>query len=257
MTGVRKEDILGKGNHACAVPFYGQPRPMMLDLVLFGDGELMKFYSHIDWRGDTYYTEEYVPGIYGGRGGYVWATASPLSDRQGNVIGAIESIRDITERKRMESALLQREKELEAKSLDLEETNTALKVLLKRREQDQKEFGANVSSNMKELIFPYVEKLRNSRLDNMQRTYLSILESHLEEIGAPFLRKISSEFTNLSPMELQIAGLIREGKRNKEISEILGVSVNTILTHRYHLRTKLGLKNKNINLMSYLKSIKD
>ena len=156
--------------------------------------------------------------------------------------------RDISERKRAEEAL-------EAKSLDLEEINTALRVLLKRREEDQKEFGANVLSNLKELVFPYIEKLKNSYLNEMQKTYLSILKSHLEEIGAPFLRKLSGEFRNLSPMERQIASLIREGKRNKEISEILGVSVNTILTHRYHLRTKLGLKNKDINLISYLKSI--
>jgi len=162
---------------------------------------------------------------------------------------------DITDQKRMESALLKRERELEAKSLELEEMNTALKILLKRREQDREELGANVSSNVKELVFPYIEKLKNSGLNERQRTYLSILESHIEEIGAPFLRMLSNKFADLSPTERQIAGLIKEGKRNREISEILGVSLNTVLTHRYHLRTKLGLKNRHINLVSYLKSI--
>jgi DNA-binding NarL/FixJ family response regulator len=119
----------------------------------------------------------------------------------------------------------------------------------------QLEFSVNVLSNLKELVFPYVEKLRTSRLNEIQDTYLTILESHLEEISAPFLRKLSSEFTNLSPMELKIATLIKEGNQNKEMAQMLGVSVNTILTRRYHLRNKLGLKNKDINLRSCLKSV--
>ena len=256
MTGIRKEDILGKGDHEYALPFYGKARTLLVDLVLKADAELEKSYDHIERRGNTIYAEAYVPGIRGGKGGYMWGTASPLFDRDGSVIGAIESIRDISERKEMESALREREKELGGKSLELQETNTALRVLLKRREEDQKEFGANVLSNMKELVFPYLQKLGSSRLDEMQRTYLGILESHLEDISAPFLRSLSTEFSHLSPMELQVAGLIKAGKRNKEISEILGLSLNTILTHRYHLRTKLGLKNKDANLVSYLKSIK-
>jgi PAS domain S-box-containing protein len=255
IAGVLKKDILGKGNHAFAVPFYGRPRPMMVDLVIGNDVQMQGLYERLERKGNTLYAELYVPGIYGGKGGTIWATASPLCDRHGNVIGAIESIRDITERKKMESALLQREKELEARSLELEEMNTALKVLLKRREEDQREFGVHVLSNLKELVFPYVEKLRDSRLNEIQSTYLGILESHLKEISSPFLRRLSSEFTNLSPMELQIATLIKEGRQNKEMAKMLGVSVNTILTHRYHLRTKLGVKNKDINLRSYLKSI--
>lgn len=255
LTGLQKEDILGRNKDAIATELYGQPRPMLVDLVLDPALDLADAYDHLEQRGNTLFAETYAPGLNEGEGGYLWANASPLSDRQGKVNGAIESIRDITGRKEMESALREREQELEAKSVDLLEINTALKVLLKRREEDEKEFGANVLSNMKELVLPYLEKLRNSHLGELQKTYLSILESHLQEIGAPFLRKLSGEFRNLSPMERQIASLIREGKRNKEISEILGVSVNTILTHRYHLRTKLGLKNKDINLVSYLKSI--
>lgn len=254
MTGVCKGEMLGKGNYAHATPLYGCPRPMMADLLLHNDGEMENSYERLERKGNTLFGEGYVSGIYGGKGGHIWGTASLLTDRQGNVVGAIESIRDMTSRKEMESALRQRELELEAKSFDLEQTNTALKVLLRRRDEDQKEFGATVLSNIRELVVPYLEKLRNGRLDELQKTYIGILEAHLKDITAPFLRNLSSEFVNLSPMELQIASLIKAGKRNKEISEILGVSVNTILTHRYHLRTKLGVKNKNINLISYLKS---
>lgn len=255
MSGVKKDEMLGKGNYAHAIPLYGRPRAMMADLLLRSDAKMENSYEHLERKGNTFFGEGYVPCIYGGKGGHVWGTASLLFDRRGNVVGAIESIRDMTERREMESALRQREKELEAKSHDLEEMNTALRVLLRRREEDQKEFGANVLSNLRELVFPYVEKLRNSRLDELQKTYIGILESHLQDIAAPFFSNLSSEFVHLSPMELQIASLIKAGKRNKEISEILGVSLSTILTHRYHLRTKLGVRNKNINLVSYLKSI--
>jgi PAS domain S-box-containing protein len=255
MTGISKDEILGRSKDALTTTFYGQLRPMLADLVLDTDLQLQNLYDHLEKRGNTLCAEVYVPDNPSGKTGHAWATASPLSDRDGNVIGAIESIRDITARKNMETALLEREKELNTKSLELEEMNTALKVLLKHREEDQKEFGANVLSNLKELVHPYLDKLKNSPLNEMQRTYVNILESHLEEIGAPFLRRLPDGLTNLSHMERQIAGLIKDGKRNKEISEILGVSLNTITTHRYHLRTKLGLKNKKINLLSYLQSI--
>lgn len=162
---------------------------------------------------------------------------------------------EITRRKELETMLHEKEKELEAKSLELEEINTALRVLIKRRQEDQQEFAASVLANLKELVFPYLEKLKQTALNDRQKTFLKVVQSHLEEISAPFLRKLSREFTGLSRTERQIASLIKEGKRNKEISAMLGVSVNTIVTHRYHLRTKLGLKNKKINLISYLKSI--
>jgi PAS domain S-box-containing protein len=163
---------------------------------------------------------------------------------------------DITERKEMEEAIAQREKELEAKARELEEINVALGVLLKRRELDKKELVANIMSNLEELVLPYLEKLKGTRLDEIQRTYVKILESSLAEVSSPFMRGLSERHVNLSPMEVQVANLIKTGRENKEMAEILGVSLNTILTHRYHLRSKLGLKGEKLNLRSYLTSIK-
>jgi len=165
------------------------------------------------------------------------------------------TVQEITRRKEAELMLRQREQELEAKSLQLEEINTALRVLLKRREEDQKEFGVIILANLKDLVFPYLEKLGKSSLDELQRTCLKVLTAHLEELRAPFLRDLGRVSANLSRTERQIAGLIKDGHRNKEIATLLGISVNTVLTHRYHLRTKLGLKQKKVNLVSYLKSI--
>jgi PAS domain S-box-containing protein len=161
---------------------------------------------------------------------------------------------EIEERKRAEKALRKREVELEAQSLHLEEVNTALKVLLKQREDDKKELGENVLSNVKELISPYVDRLNKSRLNTHQKTLVNIMESNLNNIISPFISKLSSKFFNFTPMEIKVANLVKEGKTNKEIAELLCLSKNTILFHRHNIRSKLQLKNKKINLRSHLLS---
>ena len=96
MTGVKKEDILGRGNHAYAIPFYGERRPTLIDLVLKPQEELENNYDYIIRSGDTLITETNVPFAYQGKGAILWGIATLLLDSNRNVIGAIESIRDIT-----------------------------------------------------------------------------------------------------------------------------------------------------------------
>jgi PAS domain S-box-containing protein len=161
---------------------------------------------------------------------------------------------EIDERKRAEEALRRREVELEAQSHHLAEVNTALKVLLKQREDDKNELGENVLSNVKELISPYVARLNKSRLNTHQETLVNIMESNLKNIISPFISKLSSKYFNFTPMEIKVANLVKEGKTNKEIAELLCLSKNTILFHRHNIRGKLRLKNKKINLRSHLLS---
>ncbi|SEM16091.1 PAS domain S-box-containing protein [Syntrophus gentianae] len=112
MTKVPKEDMIGKGEYEYAVPFYGKARPLLADLTLLPDEEFEKIHYEGVYRqqGDTLYAAAYVPKTYGGKGAYLSATASRLRDASGRIIGAIESIRDITERKRAEEALRNSEK---------------------------------------------------------------------------------------------------------------------------------------------------
>ena len=145
---------------------------------------------------------------------------------------------EIEERTRAEEALRKREVELEAQSHHLEEVNTALKVLLKQREDDKKELGENVLSNVKELISPYLERLNKSRLNTDQKTLINIMESNLENIISPFISKLSSKYFNFTPMEIKVANLVKEGKTNKEIAELLRLSKNTILFHRHNIRKR-------------------
>lgn len=162
---------------------------------------------------------------------------------------------EVEDRKRAEKALRKREKELEAQSHHLEEVNTALRVLLKQRDDDKKELGEAVQGNVQELVTPYLQRVINGRLNTQQKTLVRILETNLNNIVSPFLNKLTSDMAQLTPVEIRVASLVKEGMTNKEIAEVLLVSKNTILFHRHNIRGKLGIKNKKINLRSHLMSM--
>ena len=162
--------------------------------------------------------------------------------------------KEVQIRAHAEKSLLRREEELEAQSLHLEEVNTALKVLLKQRDHDKHELGENVLSNVKELVNPYLKRLKKNRLSTDQATLVSILESNLNNIVSPFISKLSSRYFKLTPMEIRVANLIKAGKTSTEIAEMLFLSKNTVLFHRYNIRSKLGIKNTKTNLASHLLS---
>jgi len=175
--------------------------------------------------------------------------------KDGSVVGIRSTLTDITERKMAEKELKENEKELEIKTSNLEEANAALKVLLKRRDEDKIELEEKVLVNVKELIFPYVEKLKRTGLDGKQMGFSGTIESNLDDIITPFLHKLSSKYSNLTPKEIQIVGLVKEGKTTKEIAELLMSTTDAIEFHRKNLRKKLGLKNTKSNLRSYLLSL--
>ena len=109
MTGTRKMDILGRGDYVYAIPFYGVKRPMLIDLVTNKQPDVEKRYDFIKRIGSTVFGECFVPGAYQGKGAYLWSTAAPLVSEDGGIIGYIQSIRDISDRKKAEEALRQNE----------------------------------------------------------------------------------------------------------------------------------------------------
>ncbi|MDO9528176.1 MAG: PAS domain S-box protein [Syntrophales bacterium] len=111
MTGVKAEDMLDKGDYEYALPFYGVRRPMLIDLILFPDETTEKKYFFAHKEKDVLIAEGAVPSIKGQKK-YLWGKASPIYDHSGNVVGAIESVRDVTERKKAEYALRESEEQL-------------------------------------------------------------------------------------------------------------------------------------------------
>ena len=188
----------------------------------------------------------------------------PLKDKDGNIIGGIELGTDIThireadeKRKHAEEALRQRETALKVRTRELEEVNSALRVLMKRMDDDKKAIEENVWLNLKGLVAPYAEKLRKSGLHAKQMAYLKTLESNLKDITSPFARKLSSKYFRLTPIEIQIAHLVKDGKTTKEIGELLNSSFRTIESHRQNIRMKIGIKKQRASLRSALLSMQD
>ena len=108
MSGVAREQIIGRGNYEYALPFYGERRPMLIDLALMSEREYDEVkgkYDFVRQQDNNFLAEVYVPKTYGGKGAYLWGSASRLYDMHGNTVGAIESMRDITERKEMEKTI--------------------------------------------------------------------------------------------------------------------------------------------------------
>ena len=163
---------------------------------------------------------------------------------------------EIIERNKTELKLMDAEKRLRSHANELMESNAALKVLLKQRAEDQKELELNILSNVKHLVLPYLTKLKRNRSFSEELTYLNILESNLKEIIAPFSQQLSSKYLFFTQKEIQIADLIKDGKQDKDIMEILAISLDTVKTHRRNIRKKLGINKTKINLRTKLLSIK-
>jgi len=163
--------------------------------------------------------------------------------------------RDVTEMKKTAHALETREEELEMKNLELEEMNAALKVLLKKRDLDKIEMEENLLTNVKELIEPNLERLKNLASGKRQLAYLHILEGNLKNIISPFVRRLNSKYLSLSSTEIQVANFVKEGKTSKEISMLMNLSCRTVEFHRDNIRKKIGIKNKKANLRTFLKSL--
>lgn len=203
---------------------------------------------------DVQNPQEFLTHTRDGEAVWVEVNARIVSENDRPV--AVHGIaRNITDRKKMEEALRKRERELEEKSRNLEDANTALKVLLKRREEDRTELEEKVICNTRELILPYIENLKITPVDSHQRNQLAILERHINEIISPFLRTLSSKHPNLTPMEIKVVTFIREGRTTKEIADLLNVSARTVDVHRDNIRKKMGLKNRKANLRSHLLSL--
>ncbi|MCK5311780.1 MAG: hypothetical protein KAJ62_06705 [Desulfobacteraceae bacterium] len=162
-----------------------------------------------------------------------------------------------THKVHLEKLVQKRTDKLTQTNRQLEEANIALKVVLKQMEQKEKTDKENFLINIKQSIIPYLNQLSEANVSKGQQVLIDRIEKNIDQITSPLISKLSSRYLNLTPMEIKVATLVKDGAVNKEIAQVLNVSLNTITSHRYKIRTKLGLKNKNINLRSYLLSLEE
>jgi PAS domain S-box-containing protein len=186
MTGIPKDVILGTGDYSYAVPFYGKKRPILIDLVLKKDNGLEKKYPYIKRNGDKILTEIWSPALYGGKGAHVGLIASPLYDTRGNVIGAIESIRDITEKKEAEEKLRNTNDALNAAYEQLTATEEELRSNYEKLGKNQQELNASyeqLTATEEELRSNYEELSRNEQeLRLSEERYRNVVEDQTEFI---------------------------------------------------------------------------
>jgi PAS domain S-box-containing protein len=189
-----------------------------------------------------------------------WLThvCRPVYDMEGRYAGRRGSHSDISARKRFEMELQQAHAELETRvrerTRELEETNVALTVLLRKRAEDRRGLEQQILANAADLVEPYLKKLEKGPLTDGQKNLVAILKANLEELVSPFNRTVSAKFSRLTPGEIQVANLVKLGKKTKEIARLLDLSPGTIDIHRKNIRKKLGLTNKGVNLQSVLSS---
>jgi len=173
--------------------------------------------------------------------------------------GYLLQIQDITERKKGEEALQKANNEMEQKvkerTRDLEEANTALRLLLKGRDEDKAALEEKIILNVQELILPYIELIRKTEERDRRQVYIDMLESNLQHITTPFMRGLKINHFKLTKAETQVANLIRDGKNTREIAALLNLSRRTVDFHRNNIRKKCAINNKRINLRTFLQSL--
>jgi len=186
-----------------------------------------------------------------------WFVVRVVPFRDESVERIIVTHENITPIMIMQEELKEKETELLQEREKLGETNTALRVLLRQRDEDKLRLEETVYNNVDRLVLPYIEKLLQGRLTEKHRTLVEIADNNLRDIVSPFLRTLSSLGLLLTPQETEVANLVRNGRTSKEIADILNLSVSGVDFHRKRLRQKLGLANTQKNLRSYLMTLEN
>jgi len=161
---------------------------------------------------------------------------------------------DITNRKKMEEELRLAYEKLRNDKHKLKEKNIALRELLKQIDNEKKYIENQIQANIDKVVMPLLRNILEGP-DSDVRKQVKVLREHMEEITSPFVRSLQHQFSKLTPREVEICNMIRQGMTSKEIIAVLNTSLDTIHQQRKIIRRKLGLTNQNINLTTYLNSL--
>jgi DNA-binding CsgD family transcriptional regulator len=179
----------------------------------------------------------------------------PLFDDRQHIFGVIEYVRDITRQREEEEALENLKRRLRFQTRTLQEQEIALNVLLREGRKDEQRVAASVRSNVDALVAPLLERLKQRAGRDDLLELIRLIETRLRELTVPFVRVLVLGDYGLTPRELEVASLVREGKTTKEIAGLFGVSVKAVEFHRLRIREKLGIAHSTRNLASFLRAI--
>jgi DNA-binding CsgD family transcriptional regulator len=135
----------------------------------------------------------------------------------------------------------------------LQESNTALRIVLARIEQEKQVIYHDMETNVEKILMPILHALA-LQLTPAQKKYVELLRTNLEEITSPFISQLSLSYRSMTPTEIAICNMIRNGMRTKEIAGIRNISEATVNRHREKIRRKLKITNKDVNLATFLQS---
>jgi PAS domain S-box-containing protein len=189
-------------------------------------------------------------------GRVIWAnfSANVICDTQRKPLFAVAIVEDISAAKEAEQEMRIAGQIMEAKHRALQEKNIALKGVLAGVEGEKNEVRDQVRSNVDRVIMPTLRLLR-SRVDEASAEFVDMLDSGLRDITSPFINGLQTNYTRLSPGEIEICRLVKDGLSSKEIANLRGVSVQTVSMQRKRIRKKLGLTSRGVSLQSTLRSL--
>lgn len=179
----------------------------------------------------------------------------PVFDPEGGYMGRRCSNRDITYRKEIENNLVKQHKELISKNTRIEKANEALKAIIDQRETERRSIEQTMVTNLKRFVFPYLDDLEQKISNEDIQVYVNIIRNNIEQLISPVSRNLSGAYMLLTPTEIKVADLIRQGQPSKSIANTLNISLSTVEKHRNKIRKKLNILKKKVNLNTYLNSL--
>lgn len=174
-----------------------------------------------------------------------------LAEERALLDALADQIGTIATRVSAEIELQEINKQLSLERKALQESNAALRAVLTRIEEEKNEIYRDIKTNVDKVLMPILIALA-LEIPPAQSNYIEMLRTNLENLTSQFIRHLSNTYQSLTPTEITICNMIRNGLRTKEIAQTRGVSVATVNRHRENIRRKLKITNNDVNLATFL-----